>query len=435
MDTASAKDEELIREELVREELTGDADEIRELAVRARLDPPCLEPSVDEAALEAAAQDLRRRWLHRAHRPADSTLKSPCAGTEARMPGGDRVWFGYERELDPANLERREPLDFPVPPGWSSARLLLRSGQAALSCLLQLVAGLHAHSTPLRVHHAGRYFETASLLGLLPLQMLRVVRSDVAEVDLVIGEPIFCDGSFGITDPACLPRATQALLLDTTLSATATDLAPWLERAQAPLVAVFRSGLKLDQAGLELANVGIVQLFVREQESLDRIVERLRRLRSLTGSGLTLDEMAALSAPWFLDHSYLGRYSGRIFAHNAALARAVGPDSAIFESECHPSLLQARHSASPVAPFCVFRLRSGDLAAHKSVLARLEREANRRGLVVARGGSFGFRGTRYELIEPPPAEGAPFLRIAMGARGGPTTAGMIELLWEIATGR
>ena len=51
------------------------------------------------------------------------------------------------------------------------------------------------------------------------------------------------------------------------------DLAPWLERTDGSFAAVFRSGLKLDQAGLELANVGIVQLFVREGSDNERGIE------------------------------------------------------------------------------------------------------------------------------------------------------------------
>lgn len=76
------------------------------------------------------------------------------------------------------------------------------------------------------------------------------------------------------------------------------DISPWLERFEGSLASVFRSGLKLDHAGLELANVGIVQLFVRDgaKIELSAMGVVLERIRALTGSELTLDELAALSA-------------------------------------------------------------------------------------------------------------------------------------------
>ena len=427
--------------------LIDEPSDLRELALSADLDPSIVEaacdsPTLDEAALDRAALELRRRWLQRAHRPADGTLKSPCAGTEARLPDGNRIRFGYERDLDVSALEVRTPLDFAVPEGWSSARVLLRSGQAALSCLLQLVAWLNEEAGTLRVHHAGRYFETAALLGLQPRHMLQFLGAEAAAVDLVVGEPVFCDGRFGVTDPATLPRARRALLLDTTLTAVNTDLTPWFARVDGPLVAVFRSGLKLDQAGLELANAGIVQVFVRDGgasggagHELDDVVGKLKRVRALTGGGLTLDETAALSAPWFLDRRYLARYTSRVFAHNASLATAT-QDSGLFEPGCHPSLLgQGPSHESAVAPFCALRVRDGDLGAHQRLLATLDREIERRGLVVAKGGSFGFRGPRYELIQPEPSEGAPFVRVALGFRDGPANAGLTHLLGEIAAGK
>ncbi len=382
-----------------------------------------------EGSLDRAALELRRAWLAKAHSPADQTLKSPCAGDVSRMPDGQSVRFGYERELDASLLENRQPLCYPVPPGWQSRRILCRSGQAALSCLLHLVAR-QASSRPLTIHHAGRYFETGALLDLWPRQVFTQTDGRPSHVDVVVGEPVHCDGEFGLSDPARLPRVRQALLLDTTMVGLQVDMTPWLERLEGSFAAVFRSGLKLDQAGLELANVGIVQLFVRDGANLDlsTIGARLERIRALTGSGLTLDEMAALSAPWFLDHAYLKLYTGQVFANNAALARAIGTRSPLFDERCHPSLL----SAEAVAPFCAIRLRRGDAAAHRRLLQRLETEIARRDLALAKEGSFGFRGNRYELIEPEPEAGQPFLRVAMGYRGGTDRDRIIDLFRELS---
>lgn len=405
-----------------------DREDLAALADRAGITPSDA-PGLAGGGADGAALELRRAWLARAHHPADSTLKSPCEGDVSPLPDGQSICFGYERELSPNVLESRAPLCYPVPPGWQSLRVLCRSGQAALSCLLHLVA--HETTTlPLTVHHAGRYFETTKLLDLWPRQVFAPSTGSPSHVDVLIGEPVHCDGRFGISIPTRLPRARQALLLDTTMVGLQVDIAPWLETLEGSFAAVFRSGLKLDQAGLELANVGIVQLFVRDGAKMQQSAmgAALESIRALTGGGLTLDELAALSAPWFLDRTYLEHYTGRVFANNAALARAIGTGSQLFEERSHPSLL----SPDAVAPFCAIRVREDDAAAQRRLLHRVESEIARRGLALANGGSFGFRGNRYELIEPEPQAGQPFLRVAMGYRGGPDRDRIIDLFRELA---
>ena len=117
-----------------------------------------------------------------------------------------------------------------------------------------------------------------------------------------------------------------------------------------------------------------------------------------------------------------------MFANNAALARAIGSGSNLVEDRSHPSLL----SPEAVAPFCAIRLRDGDAAAQRRLLHRVESEIARRGLALANGGSFGFRGNRYELIEPEHQTGQPFLRVAMGYRGGSDRDRIVNLFRELA---
>jgi len=414
-------------------ETVRDRDDLTALARRVGLDSPLQDLLGDD--LDNAMFGLRRAWLEKAHRPGDRTLKSPCEGQVALLPDGESVPFGYERELSADLLETRTPSCYVVPPGWQSLRVLCRSGQSALSCLLHLVArqastGTATDTGPLTLVHAGRYFETASLLDLWPRQVFERADPDANDVDVLIGEPVHCDGRFGVSDPSSLPRARHALFVDTTLTGPKLDLPAWLDRLDGSFAAAFRSGLKLDQGGLELANVGIVQIFVRKGSgsSAVRLADDLKQIRALTGSGLTLDELAALSAPWFLDPRYLGEYTSRLFANNAALAQAVGTRSVLFEDRCHPSLI----SPEAVAPFCAIRLRRGDASDHARLLRRVEAEIDRRQLKLDKGGSFGFRGDRYELIEPDPKAGKPFLRVALGYRGGPNRDGIIDLFHELS---
>lgn len=373
-----------------------------------------------ERQLDSAAMTLRRTWLGVAHHPGDATLKSPRAGHVAHVPCGSDVSFGYERDIDVGLLEQRKGY-LQAPAGWASDLVLFRSGQAALACLIHFAAARWGTTDPLTVVHAGAYFETASLLASWPQRMIRQI--DEAEfADIVIAEPVWCDGQFDCG--RSLPSARHALILDITMAGPSYDLTPHLD--DCPLVIAYSSGLKLDQAGLELANVGIVRVLSREKAGAGA---ELRQLRGLTGAGLTLDELSALSAPWFMDRAYADRYTAAIFANNRALAKAIGTRSPVFGARCHPSLIDP----SADAPFCALTLNQPSSDKYRALEARVAQGCERRGLLLVKGGSFGFRGHRFELIEP--EQGETFLRVALGWRDGWSRQGLCELFAELAQGR
>jgi hypothetical protein len=115
-----------------------------------------------------------------------------------------------------------------------------------------------------------------------------------------------------------------------------------------------------------------------------------------------------------------------VFAHNRRLAEAVARANPRFAEASHPSLLQPDADA----PYCAFRLQTKDPAAYDGLETRIKEEAQRRRIRFEKGGSFGFRGHRYEAVKP--EDGEPFLRVAMGARGGWSCEGVIDLMAGIA---
>lgn len=126
-----------------------DARDLDELARRIGLPGINLSTENDDE-LDAAALALRQAWFERAHKPADTTLKSPCAGATVPMPGGNTLRFGYERDLDVSLLEERGAPDYPTPDGWTSSRVVCRSGQSTLSCLLHFITSMGEPPFPSR---------------------------------------------------------------------------------------------------------------------------------------------------------------------------------------------------------------------------------------------------------------------------------------------
>lgn len=393
------------------------ADTARALAVTLRASlAEDRAPFVVERHFERFSRDLRALWLRSVAAETSLVLRSPTEWEATRI-SAQHDSFGYERDLQPHELEARCDAFFgPVPAPWRSEHLLFSSGQAALSSVLLAFRS----PSPLRVQHLGGYFETRQLIQSCPSLCVLVER----DADIVIAEPVESNGGFdyhGRAEIAAAAAGAKALLLDTTLLGRTDRIGELLPRLDGDLLVLrCASGLKLLQGGLELANVGIVGVHSRAGETLAGFADALREMRTLCGSGLRFADVLALEAPFVFDPAYTDRYADAIFAHNAALAQAVATQNLLFVPPfaAHPS------------PYCVFSLRSDDEQGYERLAELIATRARERDCNFARGGSFGFRGHRYEIVRP--ANHPPFLRVAMGRREGWSCQGIIRLMAEIA---
>lgn len=410
---------------------------------------PFLETPHGERALEALVGELRRAWMATAHEHADATYRSPLADEAKLLPSKIRVAYAYERSLEENPLDARLPAYRPVPAGWTARHLLFSSGMAALSGIMQaLPASLGRHPRAPSLLVAAAYYETLDLVGLGAHGCVsRVVADDAAFAaacaaqppHVAFVEPIIYDPRLRPFDVQHAARLLAALpeppilVVDSTLVGPSLPLARVLDETRAlPLVVQASSGLKLDQAGLELANVGIVSLYAPAARgaALDALEERLRLVRRLNGTALTIDTVALLDIPFFLDPATFYEYSSAVFEHNARLARAV-PAGGLFETVAHPAL-DPRGLPWAQTPFVFFHLRD-DVAERYAELERLVIDAAAaRGLVLERGGSFGFRSHRCEAIALDGTLRNGVFKVALGARAGPSLRGIIALLAEVA---
>jgi hypothetical protein len=411
-----------------------------------------------EAALATLAAVLRRLWLQVAHESSDPYTRSPQRDAQTTLPSGEEIDFGYERDIEPRQLERRCASYAPAPDGWSGDHVLFSCAQSGLTAILHWAMRhrfWHGSNSP-QATFAGGYFETLDLFDLFARDGLRWKNAkalsgetigNAGSSSLIVIEPVFFDADgvnvFDIKafhdNWARLEASEPALMvIDTTLTGPLFPLDEFLGPLAgpcAPTVIVVRSGLKLDQAGLELANAGIVSIFSEAASALPArdIAQDLRKIRTIIGGGLTFDEIAALEAPWFLDAEYFRRYSEAVFANNAALADALkSRRGLLFDRICHPRYARP-DCAWAQAPYCTLHMAEGGPEHYRFIEKVVAYEAARRGLLFELGGSFGFRGHRFEAVIPAPSRGAPFLRVAMGARGGYSAHGAMHLVRDIAT--
>jgi hypothetical protein len=417
-------------------------------SIRRCIETEPLHPFALETALDDATRSLRIACLRAAHDATDQTLRSPTRGDEPRGPGGRRISFGYERDLDPSAIERKLAQMQPGPKSWQCVHLAFSSGQSAMSCIAIAIRELSPRArseAPLRILHYGGYFETTALFQVYERSGLYSYDSWAAtqilpqeSPDVVVFEPVFYDGlnSMKAGQIATLRQLVLGadkptiLIIDTTLVGLAFPLGSFLTGLPKfnGLVIALRSGLKLDQAGLELANVGVVSIFGKQQSDISAgaLAGVLREIRTLTGANLSFDALNALDFPWCLNASYMSRYCSQIFVNNARLASALN-EGGTFSHVAHPR----RHVHVPdwaQAPFCVLQLRDNRPENYRGLADHIMEEARRRCIKLDQGGSFGFRGHRFDVILPED-ETPPFIRVALGYRKG---AGLNEVtrLWR-----
>jgi hypothetical protein len=406
-----------------------------------------LSPWEMEAEIDRLALALRRICLGLAHASSDRALRSPRDRDLTLAPDGTAIDFGYERSIEPTTLEERCARYAPAPAGWHADHLLFSSGQAAMNALLLALSPRGATPTnPPRIRHLGGYFETEELVAMLAshgmARELPKLGTDTA--DVLIVEPVYFDraAQAHVVDIQAALRAHCAsaegcpslVIVDTTLAGPCFDLDRLLTADMGcveppPLIVRLSSGLKLDQAGLELANVGIVDLYRHESQSfaIDP-VEKLKKARVLTGAGLGFDAIGALQAPWFLDRGFSRSYAEAVFENNALLAERLSEIDGLFSQISHPVL----DVEDAQAPFVLVQLREDSPDNYRRLEEIIARKARARHIRFDKGGSFGFRGHRYEAILPKAGEITPFLRVALGARKGWSRDGAIALLQEIA---
>jgi hypothetical protein len=431
---------------------------------------PNLETVAGEGELDELSFRLRLIWMKIAHSHSDVNFKSPLHETKIKFPMGRISTCDYERVISPKNLEARCEAYRPTPRGWRSRHLIFRSCMAAMtSCFQNIRPWLFDHDhEPIACDFFGGYYETDLIFNLFSSPQIsfrhHATQSDffnaveTGEGQIIFFEPVTYDWEMAALDfekffaaLALRKNLPRMIIVDTTIVVDRFPLKKFLSDLPGkppPILMQISSGLKLDQEGLEFANVGIVSLFWSKLETEQKsaaltFIRKMRSNRKITGAGHSVDEIALLDVPWFLNPERFSDHCASIFEHNRELATVLSPivdaSKGIFSHVSHPSLTDSAHFRWAVSPFVVFHFREevDSKASHKRLIALLLKESREKNLGLRSGTSFGFRGHRFEIVQPnslfhPNGRQKGVLKVAMGRRSGPSKDEIIRSLIEIA---
>lgn len=176
-----------------------------------------------------------------------------------------------------------------------------------------------------------------------------------------------------------------------------------------------RSAVKLDQAGLELINLGVAEIYHLQESTLFyRFEERLRERRGITGRSLNLFSLACLDYHFILNPKYLYEHEALIAANNARFATNLYPkmNSGIFKKLHFPGIEMGKMG---ICPFSIIEMDESATIDDLSLVASvISWEAKRRHTSLTYGGSFGFIFPRFDIIISDKRVNSGFIKVSMG---------------------
>ncbi len=378
------------------------------------------------AALATAADWQSPSFLH-------ATL--PAAG---RQYGRIRPhWNDYKRDrnLDAEVFERAyvaQMLDGPP-----DLRALLTScGMAAFTTVLAFLRDERRLERPVVIGR-GLYHETRELLERgLPGQVHAVDERETGAILRAIDElrpsALFLDS---LSNTRWMPvpdlravierlrgRETTLVIDNTGLS---VSLQPFALAGDGARLIVFESLLKYAQLGLDRANAGVIVVRGEDAEALAAYREHL-------GTNVADVAVHALPRPerWVLE-----RRLGRLQRNAALLAERLRARVGDLAEVVYPGLEE--HPCYPIARALSFRGgcfslvlsdEDAELSREQALVEAAVAEAERRGIPLIGGASFGFNTTRIYLTGARAERGDPFVRVAAGTEHRLEVEALAEVL-------
>ncbi len=408
-------------------------------------DWPCLTDIDSSLAtdrdLQAMTTRVRARFLEGIASITSRRWRTPPDGVPMPFPGSEHPYaYTYDRQHPPKALESRFSVDS------TTGVVLCSSGMAALNTVFQAFNFLLDER--LKLAAFASYFETLSLLRIGPFanrfsragteaELAEVISSE--DVGIVLLEPVHYDWRLWTTRWSDILTALSGrayppiVILDTTLTGICPEQSAIIQelRAVVPTVVNIRSGIKLDQQGLELANLGLVEYWCDDPSVFEKIGRTLRTCRSICGATLTWSAACALASQHIFGPESTIRYSQQVFDTARDLAERVRGAGDLFSAVSFPAPPWA-------APIVVLELAEGGNDNYRDLATTLDQAQEVRGLTWQMSGSFGFRTHRFETILPDELlrQGethAGALKIAAGCYAGARHEGIVELLQELSS--
>mgnify|MGYP000911390858 CR=1 FL=1 len=307
--------------------------------------------------------------------------------------------YDYERSLSPYNLEKKTN-QFN---GKNVRTVVFRSGMSAIDIVLKTLVRNFKLSN-MKMLDCSFYFETRELIHnlynrYLNIERITSYRELYKVLDTTVYSIVFLE-SVDINRPnerINLDSLIQGLnksnspliiIIDTTANLLQFDIEELMSQMNRDVIIFeIKSGIKLGQLGLELANIGIVNLSTNSKSvDMKSIYHTLVAFRSITGCSILPYEEKLLNNDIFYSETnqiYVSRINEICTEFYMAIK---GNDSFdVF--------------GGIFSVFLIIKIKNATKADYSEFLEELDKSLKIKKLRIIHGTSFGFRHPRIEIIE------------------------------------
>lgn len=342
-------------------------------------------------------------------------LKSPEANKNISL-NNKKINFSYERNISHDILENR--FDSQIVSRMYHKTVFFNSGIASIYNLLISIKRI-LRKNNLKIFSTSSYFETGMINDILMSEVIGDSCRGCSNYDVIYIETvdynelqyhdlikILEDERFDFPED----KITFVIIDSTLFQDNNIDKA--IEKFSDSNIIIIEviSLIKFHQLGMELSNAGSVTFFAEKsmKKIADDMSSYLKKMRSISGSNLTLYEIALLSSEMILDNRFVCEYKNRIYKNARLFFNLLNKPNSLFDI-IYPEIGYGE------APFIILRNNNYTLDDYLRYCSLLKRMIEIEDIGIIMGSSFGFNHTRFELIITNEKDNVGFLKIAIGA--------------------
>ncbi|MDQ8837884.1 hypothetical protein [Streptococcus ruminantium] len=360
-------------------------------------------------------EEIREGIINRASNYL-SELKSPVSGKTYSI-NGEIISFSYERNISHEILESK--FNSSIISCAYHKTVFFNSGISAIYNIFISIKRI-MNKENLNILSTSSYFETGMINNVLMANVVNINSKDVIEHDVIFIETIdynclhynslveiFQNNHFTFSKDK-----VTFIVVDSTLFRDKKDIDIIIEKFLSKNVIFIEvmSLIKFYQLGMELSNAGSITIYSHESmsEVVNELASYLKKVRNISGSNLSLYEIALLSDNTMLDIDLVEMYRLRIYKNARRFYNFIDKTDSIF-NVIYPE------NGRGEAPFIILKnedYKMEDYLLYCSLLKKLIEVEN---IGIFMGSSFGFNHTRFELIITNEFEDEAFIKISIGA--------------------
>lgn len=367
----------------------------------------------NELLLEKYSNFIREKWKKKVCLYTLEYYKSPEYNQNIKTLNKTPMNFAYERSLKPESLEK----DFYInKENYIGFSILFNSGMSALMSIYSMTSKLLSpQNKVIKGLTMIGYFESIALLAeyrkTIDLDYLlndnSIPKYSLDEYDFYIIEPTRTNLSLDKNNIENFVEeiakqnnsALKIIVFDTSLLGTSFDISEILNKLKHKknlIIVNLRSGLKLDQQGLEFSNCGLIDIYLSDslQKLQEYIYSYLVNYRRLSGTGLTFEQVCLLDNSLSFKEN---EYSEKILINNYQFFEKLNaPSGEIIEKIIYP--FNKKIHSMYRTPYLYLKLSNSTEEENQKLLMILKMSLEHFNLHLPERNSFGFRNLSAEYF-------------------------------------